>query len=88
MYRVQYSAERGLKPQPANQGVNPGNTETLKQIVDESTITGSSSSGAAYYADNNETQQENREPVYNAELGLTVERLPEGVTIASLWGIL
>jgi len=42
----------------------------LKQIVDESTITGSSSSGAAYYADNNETQQENREPVYNAELFL------------------
>ena len=30
----------------------------------------------------------NREPVYNAELGLAIEQLKEGLTIEQLWSVL
>jgi len=29
-----------------------------------------------------------REPVYSDELGLAIEKLPQGYTLASLWDIL
>ncbi len=39
---------------------------------------------AMAYADSNNAD---REPVYNSELGLAVEKLREGVTIQSLWQV-
>eukprot|EP00451_Oxyrrhis_marina_P019880 CAMPEP_0204344134 /NCGR_PEP_ID=MMETSP0469-20131031/25403_1 /ASSEMBLY_ACC=CAM_ASM_000384 /TAXON_ID=2969 /ORGANISM="Oxyrrhis marina" /LENGTH=343 /DNA_ID=CAMNT_0051329355 /DNA_START=11 /DNA_END=1042 /DNA_ORIENTATION=+ len=39
-----------------------------------------------YYADGD--KELDREPVYNTDLGLAVERLKEGTTVATLWNIL
>ncbi|GFR91599.1 Bardet-Biedl syndrome 5 protein homolog [Elysia marginata] len=41
---------------------------------------------AAYFADGN--KEKDREPVYSEELGLAVEKLKEGFTIAGLWQVL
>jgi Bardet-Biedl syndrome 5 protein len=41
---------------------------------------------SAYYAESNKTSD--REPVYNAELGLAVEKMREGVTAKMLWAII
>lgn len=41
---------------------------------------------AAYYADG--TKSKDKEPVFHPDLGLAVEGLPEGVSLASLWSIL
>jgi Bardet-Biedl syndrome 5 protein len=41
---------------------------------------------ATYYAD--ATKAEDRDHVYNAELGLAVEQLKEGVTVEQLWSVL
>jgi len=38
---------------------------------------------AAYYADGN--KERDREPVYNDELGLAVESLPQGYDVSALW---
>ena len=40
----------------------------------------------AYFADGN--KEKDREPVYSEELGLAVEKLKEGFTIAGLWQVL
>jgi Bardet-Biedl syndrome 5 protein len=40
---------------------------------------------AVYYADVNKNLD--REPIYNAELGLAIEKLREGLTIQSLWQV-
>ncbi|RUS90497.1 hypothetical protein EGW08_001765 [Elysia chlorotica] len=40
---------------------------------------------AAYFADGN--KEKDREPVYSEELGLAVEKLKEGFTIAGLWQV-
>ncbi|XP_062506643.1 Bardet-Biedl syndrome 5 protein homolog [Corticium candelabrum] len=40
---------------------------------------------AAYFADANKTCD--REPVFSPELGLAIEKLPEGFTLASLWEV-
>lgn len=39
----------------------------------------------AYFADGNKDRD--REPVYSEELGLAIEKLPDGYTLASLWEI-
>lgn len=39
-----------------------------------------------YLADG--TKLKDREPVYNEDLGLAVERLPENYTISDLWKII
>jgi len=41
---------------------------------------------AAYFADG--MKQEDREPVFNEELGLAVEKLKDGFTIGGLWEVL
>ncbi|GFO21367.1 Bardet-Biedl syndrome 5 protein homolog [Plakobranchus ocellatus] len=41
---------------------------------------------AAYFADGN--KEKDREPVFSEELGLAVEKLKEGFTIAGLWQVL
>lgn len=41
---------------------------------------------ASYYAATNKNKD--REPVYNEQLGLAVECLPEGLTISQLWNII
>ncbi|TNN12190.1 Bardet-Biedl syndrome 5 protein isoform 2 [Schistosoma japonicum] len=40
----------------------------------------------AYLADG--TKQTDREPVYNEDLGLAIERLPEKYTISDLWKVI
>lgn len=41
---------------------------------------------AAYYADSN--KDADREPVYNSDLGLAVEKLRDGVTPQMLWSVI
>ncbi|KAK4471376.1 hypothetical protein MN116_004810 [Schistosoma mekongi] len=41
---------------------------------------------SAYLADG--TKQTDREPVYNEDLGLAIERLPENYTISDLWKVI
>ncbi|TNN12191.1 Bardet-Biedl syndrome 5 protein isoform 1 [Schistosoma japonicum] len=41
---------------------------------------------SAYLADG--TKQTDREPVYNEDLGLAIERLPEKYTISDLWKVI
>jgi len=41
---------------------------------------------SAYYADSNKTSD--REPVYNSDLGLAVEKLRDGVTPKMLWSVI
>lgn len=40
----------------------------------------------AYFADGN--KEKDREPVYSEELGLAIEKLKDGFTIAGLWEVL
>lgn len=40
---------------------------------------------AAYYADG--VKARDREPLFNSDLGLAVEALPDGLTLAQLWNI-
>ena len=40
----------------------------------------------AYFADGD--KKEDREPVYSAELGLAIEKLKEGFTLAGLWEVM
>lgn len=41
---------------------------------------------SAYYADSNKNSD--REPVYNPELGLAVEKMRDGITTKMLWSVL
>lgn len=47
---------------------------------------GQSDAFAAYFADGN--KERDREPVFSDHLGLAIEKLPEGVTVQSLWSVL
>ena len=40
----------------------------------------------AYFADGN--KERDREPAFSDHLGLAIEKLPEGVTVPSLWSVL
>ena len=43
----------------------------------------------AYYAyDNEDSSQKKKEPVYNEELGLAIEKLKDGFQLKNLWDIL
>lgn len=43
---------------------------------------------AAYYVDNHQKGEGDREPVYHEELGLAIETLREGITMNSLWEVM
>jgi len=88
LYRV-YSAcpifgvefETDDKPQTLDDiSVDP--VEDDIEIVDEGST---SDAFAAYFADSN--KEKDREPVYSPELGLAIEKLKDGITLASLWEV-
>lgn len=43
---------------------------------------------AAYYAYDNDDSSSIREPVYNEELGLAIEKLKDGFQLKNLWDVL
>eukprot|EP00794_Sanderia_malayensis_P003122 gene3122-3590_t len=53
------------------------------EIVDEGST---SDAFAAYFADSN--KEKDREPVYSSELGLAIEKLKDGITLAGLWEVM
>ncbi|KAL3831669.1 hypothetical protein ACJMK2_023392 [Sinanodonta woodiana] len=64
------------------------NELTIEKIQDdvEIEIEGQSDAFAAYFADGNKNKD--REPVFCPELGLAIEKLKDGFTIAGLWDVL
>ncbi|XP_064614147.1 Bardet-Biedl syndrome 5 protein-like [Liolophura sinensis] len=79
IFGVEFELEE--KPQPMEE-------LTVETIADDVEIEhdGSSDAFAAYFADG--TKESDREPVYNEELGLAVEKLKDGFTLSGLWEVL
>ncbi|CAE1323438.1 BBS5 [Acanthosepion pharaonis] len=78
-FGVQYELESKIsKVQPS----------VMQNVFDDVEIDeeGQSDAFAAYFADGN--KERDREPVFSDHLGLAIEKLPEGVTVQSLWSVL
>ncbi|KAK3108665.1 hypothetical protein FSP39_012841 [Pinctada imbricata] len=65
-----------------------GDDLAVEQVQDECEIEsdGTSDAFAAYFADGN--KDKDRDPVYNEELGLAIEKLRDGITLQGLWDVL
>jgi Bardet-Biedl syndrome 5 protein len=60
-------------------------TQDDVQIVDDDEHEPSATAHTAYFPEGE--KQTDREIVFSTELGLAIEKLPEGVTAKSLWSI-
>jgi len=58
----------------------------IQDDVEIETSSEQSDAFAAYYADGNKATD--REPVFNEELQLAIEKLPDGFTLADLWEVM
>jgi hypothetical protein len=62
----------------------PSLTEDIQEFDDSGEVM--SNAFVAYFADSG--HKRDREPVYSPELGLAIEKLKDGFTVQSLWGVL
>ncbi|CAF4814483.1 unnamed protein product, partial [Rotaria magnacalcarata] len=60
----------------------------LESIVDDMEILQSREHTDSYATYLTDAGKHDHEPVYSEELGLAIEKLPQGYTLASLWDIL
>ncbi|CAF1022981.1 unnamed protein product [Rotaria sp. Silwood1] len=78
-FGVQFSIEEQQPDQP---------TTRLESKVDDIEILQSREHTDSYATYLTDTGKHEHEPVYSEELGLAIEKLPQGYTLASLWDIL
>ncbi|CAF0911055.1 unnamed protein product [Adineta ricciae] len=78
-FGVEYSIEEQQPDQPATR---------LESLVDDIEILQSREHTDSYATYLTDTGKRDREPVYSEELGLAIEKLPQGYTLSSLWDIL
>mmetsp|Transcript_7758 Transcript_7758/g.12410 ORF Transcript_7758/g.12410 Transcript_7758/m.12410 type:complete len:343 (+) Transcript_7758:83-1111(+) len=81
IFGVEFQVEE--KPPPLQELKAPRKLDDVEILGDEEEA---GDAFAAYYADANKNVD--KEPVYSSELGLAVERLPDGLTIQHLWSVL
>jgi Bardet-Biedl syndrome 5 protein len=80
IFGIEYSFEE--IPEQGESRSGPQVAEEEDEVVDS----GHKSDVFALYCVGNSTEKV-KEPVYNEELGLAVEKLPEGMTIQELWSV-
>lgn len=80
IFGVQFDTESQPEQEPLLPATDPGQDDL--EVVQAG---GQLDTFAAYFADAHKATD--REPVFNSELGLAIEKLPEGYTLKDLWEV-
>mmetsp|Transcript_18075 Transcript_18075/g.60502 ORF Transcript_18075/g.60502 Transcript_18075/m.60502 type:complete len:146 (+) Transcript_18075:700-1137(+) len=84
VFGVEFTVEE--QPQSLEAVTMPKREDDVEIVANGDEMDGVGDTFAAYYADADKTKD--REPEFNADLGLAVEQLREGLTVKQLWALL